>query len=126
MFNVLNERSFHVCRTRQAEVERHDSAPTISPEQKFRPRIVREGWMEASMALLMLRCPMTDRNYSTGINTDVGTLTRIQDISSASVCPHCKRHHDWRLNDAWLAEAVPLHERIVGHHEVSEEFSRIG
>jgi hypothetical protein len=66
------------------------------------------------MALVMLRCPMTDRNYSTGIDTNMDNLKRVQNISGASVCPYCKRDHDWRPNDTWLAEAVPLYERMTG------------
>jgi hypothetical protein len=66
------------------------------------------------MALLMHRCPMTDRNYSTGIDTNIDGLKCVQNVPSASTCPYCKRDHDWRPNDAWLAEALPRHERIAG------------
>ena len=62
------------------------------------------------MARLMLRCPMTDRNFATGINTDRESLTRIPDTTSVARCPHCGQDHPWRPNDASLAESIPLSE----------------
>jgi hypothetical protein len=41
------------------------------------------------MGQLMLRCPMTDRNFSTGIDTDRKSLKRIPYARIAVRCPYC-------------------------------------
>ena len=72
------------------------------------------GWHERfSMALLMLRCPMTDRNFSTGINTDSERLRLIPDTRIAAHCPYCGQEHPWGPRDAFLAESIPLGEQIA-------------
>jgi hypothetical protein len=64
------------------------------------------------MGRLMLRCPMTDRNYSTGIETDDDTLGLVQDATITAHCPYCGQDHSLRPRDAWLAETIPLGEPI--------------
>jgi hypothetical protein len=54
------------------------------------------------MAELMLRCPMTDRNFSTGINIDERSSQSLPDTVSSVHCPRCGRAHWWRPHDAWM------------------------
>ena len=48
----------------------------------------------------MLRCPMTDRNFSTGIDTDRKKLKRIPYAGIAVRCPYCGLEHSLGLQDA--------------------------
>jgi hypothetical protein len=50
---------------------------------------------------------MTDRNFSTGIDTDRKNLKRIPYARIAARCPYCGREHTWGLQDASLAEGIP-------------------
>jgi hypothetical protein len=58
------------------------------------------------MGRLMLRCPMTDRNFSAGIDTDGETLGLVPDATITAHCPYCGQDHSLRPHDAWLAESV--------------------
>jgi hypothetical protein len=58
------------------------------------------------MAMLMLRCPMTDRNFSTGIYVDKSRFKLMLDTERVALCPQCGREHTWRPRDAWLVESV--------------------
>jgi hypothetical protein len=62
------------------------------------------------MGMLMLRCPMTDRNFSTGIKANDFRL--IPDIRSVARCPYCRQNHTWRPNDAWLTQSIAPSERL--------------
>jgi hypothetical protein len=54
----------------------------------------KEGWgAEVPMAELMLCCPMTDRNFSTGIDIDVRSFQSLPDTVSSVHCPRCGRAH---------------------------------
>ena len=54
------------------------------------------------MGMIMIRCPATGREVSTGIeDADVEELPTRE---SHDVCPVCGRVHEWTKDDAWLAE----------------------
>jgi hypothetical protein len=53
----------------------------------------RASRQEANLGQLMLRCPMTDRNFSTGIDTDGKKLKRIPYAGIAVRCPYCGLEH---------------------------------
>jgi hypothetical protein len=65
------------------------------------------------MGSLMLRCPMTDRNFSTGIHTDIDSLKLVPDTRITARCPYCGQEHTWGRADAWLAESGGPGERIA-------------
>jgi hypothetical protein len=58
------------------------------------------------MGMLMLRCPMTDRNFSTGIYADKSRFKLMLDTERVVLCPQCGREHTWRPRDAWLVGCV--------------------
>ena len=64
------------------------------------------------MGQLMLRCPMTDRNFSTGIDSE--SLKLMPNTSIPIRCPYCGQEHPWGPRDAWQAESIPLGEQIAG------------
>jgi hypothetical protein len=55
---------------------------------------------------LMLQCPMTDRNFSTGIDTDRKSLKRIPYARIAVRCPYCGLEHTWGPQGAALGQSV--------------------
>jgi len=55
---------------------------------------------------LMFRCPKTHRRVEVGVMTDIATLLRIRSNVLRARCPACADRHDWRVADAFLAEAA--------------------
>ncbi len=66
------------------------------------------------MGVLMIRCPATGVEISTGIETDQTSLDRFPDVVAHSRCPVCGGEHAWRPSQASLNEtpAVPSHVAI--------------
>ena len=55
------------------------------------------------MGIIMIKCPVTGRDVSTGIET-IG----IEDLPAGTakmVCPACGGAHDWITTNAWLAHS---------------------
>jgi len=49
------------------------------------------------MAILLVKCPHTDRPISTGIEIhDAETLINLPDVCSGINCPECGLEHVWR------------------------------
>ena len=56
------------------------------------------------MGIIMIKCPVTGRDVSTGIETmDIEELPA---VTAKMVCPACGRVHDWITTNAWLAQAA--------------------
>jgi hypothetical protein len=56
-----------------------------------------------SMSAIMIKCPNTDRDIFTGIETDFVSFNRLPNVLSHSYCPACDHEHPWRTAEAWLA-----------------------
>jgi hypothetical protein len=56
------------------------------------------------MDQLMLQCPMTDRNFSMGIEADSKALKRVPYTRIAVRCPYCGLEHTWGPRDAPLGQ----------------------
>jgi hypothetical protein len=56
---------------------------------------------------------MTDRNFSTGIDTDRKSLKRIPYAKIAVRCPYCGLEHTWGPQDAPLAQSVLMGKQIA-------------
>ena len=67
----------------------------------------RVGMREAAMSVLMLSCPMWDRNFSTGIHVDRTGYQMMTDTVRFVRCPYCRQNHSWRKDDALLVESFP-------------------
>ena len=55
------------------------------------------------MGIIMIKCPVTGRDVSTGIET-VG-IEELPAVTAKMVCPACGRVHDWIKTNAWLADS---------------------
>ena len=60
--------------------------------------------MGGIVGVLLITCPVTGKEFSTGIETDRQSLDLIPDTVVQSRCPHCGDEHPWSKLDARLAE----------------------
>jgi hypothetical protein len=60
-----------------------------------------------SLNVVMVKCPNTGRELSTGIEMDAATFKRLPDIRSQLMCPICKVDHVWSTREAWLGNPAP-------------------
>jgi hypothetical protein len=56
------------------------------------------------VGVLLITCPVTGDEFSTGIETDEQSLDLIPDTVARSLCPHCGAEHAWSKSDARLSE----------------------
>ena len=57
-----------------------------------------------SVGVLLITCPVTGKEFSTGIETDEQSLDLIPDTVASSFCPHCGDEHAWSKFDARLSD----------------------
>jgi hypothetical protein len=55
------------------------------------------------MSTVMVICPVTCRQISTGIETEADVLKGLPRVISAVHCPECGEKHFWTCDDAVLA-----------------------
>jgi hypothetical protein len=55
------------------------------------------------MGIIMIKCPVTGRDVSTGIETM--DIEELPVVTAKMVCPACGRVHDWITTNAWLAHS---------------------
>jgi hypothetical protein len=60
------------------------------------------------MAILLIKCPHTDRPISTGLEVDPETFAKLPDILSHVKCPECGLKHTWWTREAWLEDHVEV------------------
>jgi hypothetical protein len=58
-------------------------------------------------SVLMVRCPTTGRELSTGVEMDDATFERLPHIRSRLNCPLCRADHNWSTREAWLGNPAP-------------------
>jgi hypothetical protein len=58
-------------------------------------------------SVVMVRCPNTGRELSTGIEMDAATFEQLPEIRSQIICPLCKLNHIWSTRQAWLDNPAP-------------------
>ncbi len=58
------------------------------------------------MATVMIKCPQTGAELSTGIEIDERTFAHLPDVKAYAFCPRCGRDHAWWKNSAWIAECA--------------------
>jgi hypothetical protein len=61
------------------------------------------------MAVLLIKCPHTDRPISTGIEIDgAETLANLPDVLSHVKCPECGLEHARWTREAWLQDLLEV------------------
>lgn len=56
------------------------------------------------MGTVMIRCPASGRDFSTGIEADREDFKRSPVFFAQSFCPICRTSHEWFAAEAWVAE----------------------
>jgi hypothetical protein len=54
------------------------------------------------MSMIMIRCPETDSEISTGIECEDDDFKKLPFVITQTNCPSCGREHSWSKSDAWL------------------------
>jgi hypothetical protein len=65
-------------------------------------------------SVVMVRCPATGRELSTGVEMDAATFERLPDIRSRIKCSVCNLDHDWSTRDAWLGNPARPRQPFPG------------
>ena len=69
--------------------------------------------------VLVVSCPTTGKDFSTGIMTDEASLKLLSQELNRSRCPHCGVEHSWWTRDAKLVDALPQKDWVeFAHAEV--------
>ena len=58
------------------------------------------------MGVVMIKCPKTGREISTGITTDRVRFNSTPVFFASTYCPICCATHEWFAKDAWVCEPV--------------------
>ncbi|MGE9007642.1 hypothetical protein ACO2JO_03600 [Leptospira interrogans] len=56
------------------------------------------------MGIIMIKCPQTGREISTGIKADREKFRSSVVFFSRSFCSLCKSNHEWFAREAWVYE----------------------
>jgi hypothetical protein len=57
------------------------------------------------MGIVMIRCPATGREISTGIEIDRSRFECTPVFFARTYCPLCRAEHQWFAKDGWVREA---------------------
>ena len=59
------------------------------------------------VGVVMVKCPKTARELSTGIEMVAATFEQLPEIRAQILCPICKVDHVWSTREAWLDNPPP-------------------
>jgi len=58
------------------------------------------------MSVIMIRCPETGSEISTGIECEDDDFRSLPFVITQTTCPSCGREHSWSKSDAWLNDGT--------------------
>jgi len=58
------------------------------------------------MGIVMIRCPATGRDISTGIKVDRPRFECSPVFFAQTHCPFCRVDHQWFAKDAWVEDSA--------------------
>ena len=64
------------------------------------------------MGVLLVLCPTTGREFSTGIQLDEVTFRMLTGTLCTAFCPYCRAEHRWTPREARFAEMIPAAQWI--------------
>ena len=73
------------------------------------------------MPSVMIRCPQTGKELSTGIETDFANYARFPETLVYTYCAHCGVEHAWGHRDAWVADEGSLMPSVDGVPTLSKD-----
>jgi hypothetical protein len=56
--------------------------------------------------MLMLKCSITGREFSTDIHIDEDSFRKLPDVVTKARCPHCDLMHGWWTREARLVDSI--------------------
>jgi hypothetical protein len=68
---------------------------------------------EGIMGMIMINCPATGREVSTGIETN--GVKELPIVIATMVCPACGRVHEWTKDQAWLTNGGEQYRKIIAN-----------
>src|SRR5258707_6988568 len=60
---------------------------------------------EHSMGIIMVKCPDTGRDISTGIVADRASFNATPVFFARVYCPLCRTEHEWFAKEAWVCDS---------------------
>lgn len=54
------------------------------------------------MSMIMIRCPETGREISTGIECEDDDFRKLPFVITQTICLSCGREHSWSKSETWL------------------------
>jgi hypothetical protein len=58
------------------------------------------------MSMIMIRCPETGSEISTGIECEDEDFRSLPFVITQTTCPSCGHEHNWSKADAWLNDGT--------------------
>jgi hypothetical protein len=59
------------------------------------------------VGVLMLKCSITGREFSTDIHIDEDSFRKLPDTVTKALCPYCGLKHSWWTREARLVDCIP-------------------
>ena len=60
-----------------------------------------------ALGTVMVKCPVTGRELSTGVEMDTASFQGLPTGTCQMKCPVCGADHTWSTRDAWLGNPPP-------------------
>ncbi len=60
------------------------------------------------MGIVMVKCPDTGRDISTGIVADRASFNATPVFFARVFCPMCRSEHEWFAKEAWVCDSDPF------------------
>jgi hypothetical protein len=95
--------SLNARRDKAALVSKWVHTPPLSLAQLLPPQ-------ETLMGMVMIRCPETGREVSTGMRVDHDSFRATPVFFARSFCPICNTEHEWFAQQAWICDGEPNRE----------------
>jgi hypothetical protein len=67
------------------------------------------------MGVLLVTCPVTGKEFSTGLLVDKDSLSAFNGVESSAHCPYCKTTHKWHPREARYVDAIPPQDWVENH-----------